>query len=109
MKAMAKCIECGLPEGNYTLPDKQGKLWTMGMMEIIPNDRFFDHFTDEVYDKCDWKEVALNKRHGALYCSYCENTLYADEIRTELIIAKRTLHEQRTGQLQMFPELGVEL
>jgi hypothetical protein len=77
----------------------------MDMMESIDDDDFFDHFTEEVYDKCDWKKVVLNLRHGALYCSHCEVVLFGDEIRNEKIIAGRRQHEQRTGQMLMFPQL----
>lgn len=103
------CINCGLAAGDYTLPDKQGKLWTIDMMESIADENFFDYFTEDVFDKCDWKGVVLNKRHGAMYCRYCEGVLFADEIRNERIITARLEHEEQTGQMQMFPNMSEEV
>ena len=100
-----KCIECKLSGVDYGLPDKNGWLWTMDEMEVIDNEDFFNHFTDEVYDKMDWQEIKYNKRNGKVYCERCENKLFADEMRIERIVAARRKHEETTGQLQMFPNL----
>ena len=100
------CTKCKIEEGDYGLPGKDGKLWTIDAMDTIDNEDLFEVFADETIDNAVWIEVKLSKRDGNLYCSHCESVLFTEVIRNEQIIAARKQHEQTTGQMSMFPGLG---